>query len=250
MSKPRISLNKLGEYLDATPSRRKRIILDQQEPKTFVMARYQDARQEIVNFISNGMLDDAELLNTAQELRNATNGTEFTLQDKKASADAIENFLDIADNLNLDGVIAEPVDKFDSSTLEIAGVDVTVRPDIILKDENTSEIKGAVKLHFSKTAPLTEKSANYVATGLKAYLTKKSPNIDASKCFVVDVATQTVVSAPRTHIKRMRDIEAACEEIDARWKKYDPWNDFIKESESLTDDDLKDLDSIFPQKKE
>lgn len=224
MSKPKISLNKLGEYLDATPARRRQIIKDQQNPKAFKAARYQDARQEIVNFVANEMLDDAGLLEAAQELRNTTVGTDYVIQDKIASADAIENFLDIVDSLNLDGITAEQVDKFDVSTMEIAGVDITIRPDVILRDESTREIKGAIKLHFSKSSPLSEKSAGYVATALKVYLMEQYGNekVDATKCSVVDISTKQVVSATKAHKNKMRDIEAACEEIDARWKKDEP----------------------------
>ena len=51
MSKPKISLNKLGEYLDATPSRRKKIIQDQQDPRPVITIRYQDARENITEIL-------------------------------------------------------------------------------------------------------------------------------------------------------------------------------------------------------
>jgi len=80
MSKPKISLNKLGEYLDATPSRRKRIIQDQQNPQAFKAVRYQDARECITEYISNEMLDDAGLLESAQKLRAVHDCSDFILQ--------------------------------------------------------------------------------------------------------------------------------------------------------------------------
>ena len=159
MSKPKISLNKLGEYLDATPSRRKKIIQDQQNPKAFITIRYQDARENITGFLANNMVDEAGFLEAAQDLRDTIGGTEFSLQDKRNSADAMENFLEVSDSISLDGLVAEKVDKTTSSVIEFAGVDVSIRPDVILKDKETGDVKGAVKLHFPKTTPLTEKSA-------------------------------------------------------------------------------------------
>jgi hypothetical protein len=93
-TEPRISLNKLGEYLTASPLRRKRIIQDQQDPKSFITTRYSDARDEIVDFLSNGMIDDEKLFAAAKKLRTEDAPTEYSQQDKSASADAIENFLD------------------------------------------------------------------------------------------------------------------------------------------------------------
>lgn len=220
MSKPRISVNKLGEYLTATPSRRKRIIEDQQQPKTFIAARYSDAREEIVEYLSTGMNDDSKILSAATELRIPNGGTEFAEQDRQASASAIENFLEASENLDLEGLVVESGESTSSNTMEVAGVDISMRPDAVLKDPESGQVVGCVKLHFPKTSPLTPQAAEYVATAMRVYLESAEENsaIDHSKCYVVDVPTQRVVSAPKAFKRKMNDIEAACEEIDARWK--------------------------------
>lgn len=46
-SEPRKSANKLGEYMTATPSRRRRIIKDQKRPKDFIVPRYTEAQAAI-----------------------------------------------------------------------------------------------------------------------------------------------------------------------------------------------------------
>lgn len=55
---PRISLNKLGEYMNASASRRKRIIAEQREPKTFIVARYTDAMDVICDYFQDDSRDD------------------------------------------------------------------------------------------------------------------------------------------------------------------------------------------------
>lgn len=218
MPDPKISLNKLGEYLDATPARRRRIVQDQQSPQAFVVTRYGDAREEIVDYIEGGMVAEEQLLEAATGLRTEPTASEFTRQDKLASADAIEDFLDAADKLEIDGLSAEGSDKSTSAVMEIAGVSVSVRPDVILKDPASGEVVGAVKLHFSKTNPLSEKSREYVATTLRVYLTETgNAHVDHTKCLVVDVPSQQVSHAPKGYKRKMNDIEAACEEIAARW---------------------------------
>lgn len=220
MVDPKISLNKLAEYLDATPSRRRQIVKDQKNPQPFIAARYGDAREEIIDFIEGGMSNDQKMLETAIDLRQNHSGTDFAKQDRNASADAIEDFLDAADQLEIEGFSAEGSDKSTSAAMNIAGVNVSVRPDVILKDKDTGEVKGAIKLHFSKTSPLSAKSREYSATALRVYLENEGhPDIDPKKCYVVDVPTQSVSNAPKTFKRKMNDIEAACEEINARWTK-------------------------------
>lgn len=219
MGNPKISVNKLGEYLAATPARRKRIVEDQKNPKAFIAARYTDAREAIVDYVSSGMTNDTKLLNTAVNLRAEVGGTEFSENDRKASADAIENFLDVAEDLHIEGLAAMPGEETAQSTLQVADVNISMRPDILLKSANSGETVGAIKLHFSKTNPLTKKGAEYVATALRVHLENQNPEakIDPKKCIVVDIATENVVNAPKAFKKNMNDISAACEEIKARW---------------------------------
>lgn len=221
MRTPKISANKLGEYLTATASRRKRIIEDQQNPKPFITARYSEARKEIVNYLANNMANEEAMLNAAHELRTTSGATDFIEQDRRASADAIEDFLDASEQLNLEGFVVEPGDVASQKSMEVCGVEISMRPDAIIKKSETQEVVGALKLHFPKTNPLNEKSAEYVATALRVHLenTESNAKIDHKKCYVVDVSTGLVANAPKAHKRKMNDIAAACEEIKARWKK-------------------------------
>lgn len=220
MADPKISLNKLGEYLTATPSRRRRIVQDQQDPKAFIAARYGDARDAIVSFLASGMTEAGELLCTAKRLRSDATGSDFARQDRVASADAIENFLEVADQIEIEDLAVIPAESTSSEPMQIAGVNVSVRPDAYLKDPITGDIIGVIKLHFPKTTPLNNVSAKYVATALKVFLAKQkgAQFADHKKCYVVDVSTQTATCASKSHKKNMNDIAAACEEIRARWQ--------------------------------
>lgn len=215
MADPKISLNKLGEYMTATPARRRRIVEDQINPKDFIAARYGDAREQISNYIA-GIIDEQDLIQVADNLRNQSYDSNFISQDKNLSADAIDDFLEISDQLPLDYKF-EKVPASSKSSMEMAGVSVSIRPDVYLKNDN-NEVVGAIKLHFPKSNPLTTISGEYVATGLKAFVQSNSVNsIDPKLCVVVDIPSANVIPAPKASKKRMNDIEAACEEIKARW---------------------------------
>lgn len=216
MSNPRISLNKLGEYLTATPARRRRIVEDQINPKEFIAARYTDARENISNYIA-GAIGEQELTDAAKTLRNQTHESKFITQDKSLSADAIDEFLELSDQLPTDYRF-EKVAASDSSTLEISGVTVSIRPDVYLLNDN-NQVVGAIKLHFPKSNPLTTTSGEYVATGLRTFMQEYSQaTIDPKLCIVIDIPSSNLIAAPKAGKKRMSDIEAACEEINARWK--------------------------------
>jgi len=220
MQDPRISLNKLGEYMTAaTPSRRKRIVSDQQTPQPFIVARYKDAREAIVDFIVSGMGDRAGLFSLANRLRRSREGSEFAISDRIASADAIVSFIQAVDDIALGDCIAVAMPGTSSEGMSISGVYVSVRPDIYLRNWVTGEIVGALKLHFPKTSPLSSAGAEYVATAMRVYMEREKGclNFDHRKCFVVDVPTASVTIAPKAHVRKMKDIEAACEEIAIRW---------------------------------
>lgn len=216
MSAPKISLNKLGEYMNATPARRRRIIEDQIAPKEFIATRYSDARESIVDCIA-GKISEDQLTQVAEDLRNKEYDSKFTTQDKNLSADAIDSFLEISDQIP-DHYKFEKVSANEKSKLEISGVDVSIRPDAYIKNDN-DEVVGALKLHFPKSNPLTTASGEYVATALKTFVQEGTENpIDHKLCIVVDVSSSSVISAPKAGKKRMIDIEAACQEIAAQWK--------------------------------
>ena len=150
-------------------------------------------------------------------MRNKEYESKFTAQDKNLSADAIDSFLEISDQLP-ENYRFEKVPANEKSTIGIAGVDVSIRPDAYIKNDN-DEVVGVLKLHFPKSNPLDKNSGEYVATALKTFVQESTENtVDHKLCIVVDVPSSSVISAPKAGKKRMIDIEAACEEISAQWK--------------------------------
>jgi hypothetical protein len=217
---PRISIIKLGEYMTATAARRRQIIRDQKTPPVFKAARYRPAREAIVDYLEGGMADDGPTLARAAELRADMSGSDFVVQDRLLSAEAIEDFLPIAEELEIDALSVESGYAFASETLNFGGTLVSMRPDAILKDRETGEVVGCVKLNFSKSAPIQELVGAYVATALRAYLEENAKGvkrISPSRCYVVDVPTGTISFAPNANKRRLGDLTAAGEEIAARW---------------------------------
>jgi hypothetical protein len=217
---PRISVNKLGEYLTATPARRRRIIYDQKHPPTFQVIRYRDAERAIVEYLVGGQ--DLKVLEKARTRLAATvPESEFEAQTVHLCAEALEAFEDSLDALDvLDAVTVVP-GQSDPEQMEFSGVYVSVRPEIVLVRPDRADPRvGCLKLYFGKTGPLDDRSGPYVSTVLAAFAEKhlaSKGRVGNRLVVTLDVFARKVVVAPKARARRLDDVAAACEEIAARW---------------------------------
>lgn len=217
---PRISVNKLGEYMIAPPLRRRRIVADQKRPREFIVTRYRDAVGAMVEFLVAGGSNDRIITRAIAELEAKPVSTDFQSQDRDLSIEALESFLDTADQLDLNGLTMRAGDS-DAKPLLIGGVSVSVRPEIVVTGQNRNGgTVGSIKLYLSKSFPLNETAGAYIGAGLTRFTDEYlagSATADYRLCSVVDVFGQQVFTAPRAVQRRQNDIEAACEEIALLW---------------------------------
>src|SRR5688572_13976454 len=164
---PRISINKLGEYMTATPLRRRRIIQDQKRPKTFILSRYAEAQNAITRYLLTGKQDSGLLISEIERLSLAPSATEWEEQRKHLAVAAIKRFMNVADLIDLAGQsVTAPGNN--QPRLVFGGLELSVRPEVLLRgrDRFGRPSAGAVKLYFSKTAPLGDEAGAYIATAL------------------------------------------------------------------------------------
>lgn len=216
---PRISANKLGEYMVSPPLRRQSIIERQKYPCTYIGAYYEPAHEAIVDFIV-GRSDRGGLLRRTEQIVEGPHESTWAMHRAHGSAEAVLRFLDLEPKLDLRGMV--PMVPEEHTKLDVAGVDVSVYPDVVLEgfDDKDRPIVGAIKLHFPKSHPHTEASAQYVATLLRVYAMEVMADrgkVCEDACIVVDVFAGRVLTAPHGYRRRWRDIGAACEEIRRLW---------------------------------
>ena len=217
----KISVNKLGEYMVArSPARRRRIILDQHQPATFITSRYSAARKAIADFLIDQ--DHPKLAAAAVQLRDERGGTDHAHETRQLCADAINSFIDMAPALAIDGVTYSAAPQRPHK-LVMAEVEVSVAPDVMLVGTvRRRNLGGALKLYFAKGNDklLLEDGSRYVATAIHEWLAGHphgghAPH--AAYCLSVDVFRGRVTAAPTARIRRLDDLRAACEEIAAGW---------------------------------
>lgn len=222
---PRVSINKLGEYLVASPLRRREIIERQKYPSYLVGSHYEPARRILVDFLLGRLTHRAALGYAHAWLEEDTYESEYARHRAAGCAEAVEQFLSLVPRLHLRGLRPAPPRR--DEPLHLEGVAVSLRPDVALRgvDGHGRAVTGAIKLHFPKTHPLTATSAEYVATALHVHL-RRAPYSSGrplpQACIAIDVFSGTVVPAPRAYRRRMRELAAACAEIREAWPRVEP----------------------------
>lgn len=218
---PKMSVNKLGEYMTANSVRRRSIVEDHKKEATFIFGRYSDARSVITDYLV-GDISQEDAKKSQDALRKFTAESEFVQSDKRLSAEAIDYFFEILDEIDVTGNLITKGADFENHSVQISGLTVTAKPDLLLRNGETGAVEGCIKFHFSKTVPLNSESGAYVATVMKKYLESEvdeGVKLNSKKCYVVDLPTGSVFEAPTAYKKRMREIEASCEEIILKWEK-------------------------------
>lgn len=217
---PRVSVNKLGQYLTASPARRKHIIHGQKNPPDPRYLRYTEAAAAIVDFLCNGR-EESTLRYHQRRLLNAAPESDYDAHRLALCAEALQRFLVSANELALTHAVASPAEA-ELPAMELAGVTISVRPEVVLRsvDRHGNMRSGVLKLYFSKHHPLDERSGQYIATVLQAHAEKHLQQlgpVDHRLVRVFDVFAGKVYVAPKARTRRLGDVTLACEEIAARW---------------------------------
>jgi hypothetical protein len=217
---PRISVHKLGTYLEAGPFDREKILRDQKYPADFQRLRYREAEEEIRRalFSSNVRLG---LIDGGKRISAKAAGTKWAQQAQEGCLLALEKFSDLFDSLDLDDVSFVRVGR-SSLPQRVEGVTVSTRPlALIRRQTRKGERCGAILVVTRKEEKLTPKGGKAIAELLRRALIVNGiytdEQIDPQLCVVVDVFHNAVFEAPPRSKRVMDEVRAACREIVARW---------------------------------
>jgi len=217
---PRISLNKLSEFMTASIPRQRRIIRDQKFPPDYLRVYYREAQEAVAACLASELEDIAAVERQISILNQQSPETVGTQRRIASNVDALEAFLDMLDSISLYGG-TPTLGANDAPKLVLRNVSISVRPEIILRSENRNgPVVAAMKIHFPKTNPLNEQSAGYVSAVLQEWAQvnlRDDGEVSGPMCSVLDVGSQTYFDGVRATRQRMRDLEDACETIAALW---------------------------------
>lgn len=214
--KSRISINKLAEYMVATPGRRRTIVKNQKKPADFIVAYYNEAEEIISKFIANE-ITEKQLWKEIAELERRPVSTDWDETRQSVCIAALDEFENLITDVELPQYDKVRGDR-SQERLIISGIQISVRPEILLfRDGN---VVGAIKMVFNKTRTRGKDEIEYIGTVLLEYMREiYDKNINNTDCYVIDIFAGKMDVAPKAFKKRMKDIEASCEEIRDTWKR-------------------------------
>ena len=217
-SSPRISINKLGEYLIATPGRRKTIVKNQKRPSPFIVAYYTAAEDAIAESIVNGH-PEGFLAGKLSEFLPRQTSSDWDDNRRDLCVEAIDYFGEM-----IDDAVFPDFEKIrggrDQEKITIRETLISVRPEILFKKDG--QIVGGVKLMFNKTSQISQTEMEYVSTLLHHYIKEQyNQSAKPADCFSIDIFGGKMVEAPKSFKRRMNDIEASCEEIHDTWQRVE-----------------------------
>jgi len=216
---PRISLNKLAEYLEANATRRRQIIYDAKYPVDVKGVRYNAVKDVIFPYLINHR-DKTLLKDALDKFSKKKVTTTWQTSDRDLSVEILNALIYNDLTILKDCVLSECENE--NKLLAVKGVGISVRPDIIVtKTIKGITNKGAIKLHTSKTFPLNENSQKIVTGILHQYVSThmlKSGEVSNPKlCISFDLFTSQLVCATGSFKSAMNRVELSCEEIALRW---------------------------------
>jgi len=222
---PRISVNKLAEFIDAKAARQRQILRDQKFPSEYKGMYYREAAEAIAICIASNLENTSVIERTIASLEQQTPEKIGTQRRIQSNIDALETFEAMLDDVDFKG--AKPsLGDHAPPKLTIHNVEVSIRPEILLAGagKDKQPLVGAIKLHFPRTFPLGD-SAGYVSALLQEFAkTYLADNGEAHGpyCPVLDIGSKKVFPGVKSVIGRMKDIRAACQNIVGLWPTITP----------------------------
>ena len=226
--KPRITANKLAEYMAASATTQERIIRESHESSPVRAAMYGHARRAICSFLKDMGRDIRPLVAAEKKLQSRLNNprsSSWVVMDSQNSIEAIHAAQRMHNDLKPYVFVEAPNS---SVILPINGVNVSIRPDLYIHgrggghDQIGAAIFRMMKYDDPKASTKRDDMGVYVAVLLKLMLDRHnhSPRVPANKlCMAIDVQRGQVVLAPRTFKRHSNNLHSACSFIASHWNR-------------------------------
>jgi hypothetical protein len=216
MKKIEISINPFAEFLEATESRRIKILEEQQDPDPVRIPYYQLARARMKKSI--------ELSGSFKPVNEGINLLKEKKPEKKWQKNDVINSVIVLEKFKempLNKLIREnelEILKPEQKHIDFHGITIKVSPNIIFR-VTIDEIKyiGACKIHVSKEKAFSHKQSKVVASLLELYLSncvaEEDEIVDPVLCFCLDPFAGTTINSNSKVAFDMKLVKEMCKEI-------------------------------------
>lgn len=223
INQPRISVNKLAEYMVSKAARQRKLLKDRKYPDPdFQMGMYhREASEAVARYLVSDQIGTDPLDNQIAIIKQQSPGAIGTQRRLNSNIEAMERFLGMLDDFDFGD--AEPSHgEHAPPKLTFHGVEVSVRPEIILRGTVKGKaVVGGAKLHFTKGFEMTDETAGYVSAAVQEYcrrhLAKDDETVNPAYCQVFDIGGGKVFPGVKSTKARLKDIEDTCQNIADIW---------------------------------
>jgi hypothetical protein len=220
---PRISVNKLAEYMVSKAARQRKLLRDRKYPDPdFQMGMYhKEASEAIAAYLTGDHLSTQNIDAQIQIIKQQNPGKIGTQRRLNSNIEAMERFLDMLDDFDF-GDHATSLGGHAPQKLTYHNVAISVRPEIILRGEKKGKkIIGAVKLHFAKGFQMDDDSAGYVSAAVNEFcirhVAEDDETVSSELCQVFDIGSGNIFAGVKATKSRLKDIEDTCRNIADIW---------------------------------
>ena len=211
-----ISINPFAEYLEATESRRKRILKEQLEPDPVRIPRYQLAKARMKKSIE--LSGNIQPINDGIKiLKDRNPKKEWQKNDRVNSIIVLNKYKDmLLPKLITENKLEVIIPK--QKHLNYNGITINIAPNIIFGfDVDGIKHIGACKIHISKEKSFSNKQSKLVATLLELYLSNcvagENDYVNPQLCFCLDPFAGTTINSNSRISLDMNVVKEICEEI-------------------------------------
>jgi len=133
VNQPELSVNKLAEYIVSKGARQRKLLRDRKYPDPeFQMGMFhREASEAVRRYIADGCVDAVPIENQIAILKQQSPDKIGTIRRVNANIDALERFLDMLDDLGIEG--ETELASHTAEKITIHGVRISVRPEIIVR---------------------------------------------------------------------------------------------------------------------
>jgi hypothetical protein len=220
---PRISVNKLAEYMVSKAARQRKLLRDRKYPDPdFQMGMYhKEATEAIAAYLVGDQISTENIDAQIQIIKQQNPGKIGTQRRLNSNIEAMERFLDMLDDFDF-GSHTPMLGAHSPPKLTFHNVAISVRPEIILRGEKKGKkIVGGIKLHFAKGFEMDDDAAGYVSAAVNEFCIRHIAADDevvlSELCQVFDIGSGKIFAGVKSTKRRLQDIEDTCQNIAAIW---------------------------------
>lgn len=223
INEPRISVNKLAEFMVSKAARQRKLLRDRKYPDPdFQMGMFhREASEAVAQYLVSDQLSTAPIDNQIAIIKQQAPAAIGTTRRLNSNIEAMERFLEMLDDFDFGSAVAEHGEHAPQK-LTFHGVQVSVRPEIILRGTVKGKAAiGGIKLHFAKGFEMTDETAGFVSAAVQEFCARHIATddevVNPAYCQVFDIGSGNVFPGVKSIKSRLRDIEDTCRNIADIW---------------------------------